>query len=533
MAPHLEVTSAASQTGSIMAFFDRVIVESGSFFAVIGISVLLGASAAWTQGRSTGPVCGNGVQEKREDCDAPDDASCPGLCQVDCSCGTELPQPNGYTAIIENSFTLPAQDTIHLTGSTFCADDSGNAETICEIGTFDATNTSLAATTAQEAIENLDRRHDGVFYPVNFDPGCATPTCGIQEAIDAASNVGGGVVALTAPHTFDKTTVPTINLPNDVSLIGRGASTLLTFTNLGTTTAISIQGDRVKLRDLHITTIGEASGGKVIACGESTNYHNQSDIEGVFIRGSTVRGLGDGIYWACLKSNIRDTEVTQYGVALRLIASFEANRPNAVAIYGSKFRASDWGIFIDPANSDLICRNVTILGSTIEGNTIGIEQAGRCNIVSIGNHFEQDQPLGQDVKLGSNGAYIGIANHYSAQGDPGTDIERTGGGSTIYDISIGENFGDGVTYPTAAETNGIRFFGTTYIPPGLSVANGRMFGANFSHPTDCTSIQPNKYHAFMGDLCWEQDDFDLYVANPNDGGVVDEATDWKRIIDSQ
>jgi hypothetical protein len=315
-----------------MAFLDRVTVESGSFFAVVFIVVLLGTSAAWTQGQSPAPACGNGVQEKREDCDAPDDASCPGLCQLDCSCGTEPPQPNGYNAIIENNFTLPAQDTIHLTGSTFCSDDSGNAETICEIGTFDATNTNLAATTTQEAIEKLDRRDDGTFYPVNFDPGCTTPTCGIQEAIDAASDAGGGVVALTEPHTFDKSSVPTINLPQDVSLIGRGANTLLTFTNLGTTTAISIQGDRVKLRDLHITTIGEASGGKVIACGESTNYHNQSDIEGVFIRGSTVRGLGDGIYWACLKSNIRDTEVNRYGVAFRLIANSTGQRPNAVAI---------------------------------------------------------------------------------------------------------------------------------------------------------------------------------------------------------
>ena len=515
-----------------MAFLDRVTVVS-SFFAVVAIAVFLGASAAWAQGPPPDPVCGNGVQEKKEDCDPPDDGNCPGLCQVDCSCGTEPPQPSGYTAIIENDVVLPAQDTIHLTGSTYCADDSGNAETVCEIGTFDDTNTSLAATTAQEAIENLDRRDDGAFYPIDFDPACSTPTCGIQEAIDAASNAGGGVVALTAPHTFDKTTVPTINLPHDVSLIGRGANTLLTFTNLGTTTAISIQGDRVKLRDLHITTIGEASGGKVIECGEGTNYHNQSDIEGIFIRGSTVRGLGDGIYWACLKSNISDTEVTQYGVALRLIASSAANRPNAVAIYGSKFRASDWGIFIDPTISTTVCSNVTILGSTIEGNTIGIEQAGRCTIMSIGNHFGQNQSLGRDVKLSANAPYIGIANFYGAGGDPGSNIERTGGGSGMYDISIGGDFEMGVSYPTAAETKGIRFIGATDIPSGQSVSNGRMFGANFSHPTDCTSIQPPGYHAFMGDLCWEQDDFDLYVANPNDGDVVDEATDWKRIVDSQ
>lgn len=486
-------------------------------------------------------VCGDTVKHNKEQCDASapnGDLQCPGECLPpgdpnECTCDSGSPPAGGYTTIKENDVVLPAQETLHLTGSTFCADDSGNAETVCEIGTFDDTNTSLAATTAQKAIENLDRRDDGAFYPVDFDPDCSTPTCGIQEAIDAASNAGGGVVALTVPHTFDKTTVPTINLQQDVSLVGRGASTLLTFTNFGTTTAISIQGNRVKLRDLHITTLGEASGGKVIECGENANYHNQTDIEGVFIKGSMIRGLGDGIYWACLKSNIRDTEVTRYGVALRLIATPALEQPNAVAIYGSKFRASNWGIFIDPTNSTTVCKNVTILGSTIEGNTIGIEQAGRCTIVSIGNHFEQDQPLGRDVKLSADAPYIGIANFYGAKGDPGSDIERTGAGSAMYDISIGEDFEDGITYPTAAETKGIRFFGTTDIPPGQSVSNGRMFGTNFSHPTDCTSIQPPGYHAFMGDLCWEQDSLDLYVANPNDGDVVDEATDWKRIVDSQ
>jgi hypothetical protein len=216
-----------------------------------------------------------------------------------------------------------------------------------------------------------------------------------------------------------------------------------------------------------------------------------------------------------------------------LIANSTGQRPNAVAIYGSKFRASDWGIYIDPTISTTVCKNVTIFGSTIEANTIGIEQAGRCTIVSIGNHFEQNQPLSRDVKLSADAPYIGIANFYSALGDPGSNIERTGSGSAMFDISIGEDFETGVTYPTAAETKGIRFFGTTDIPPGQSVSNGRMFGANFSHSTDCTSIQPPGFHAFMGDLCWEQDDFDLYVANPDDGDVVDEATDWKRIIDSQ
>jgi len=37
--------------------------------------------------------CSNNVREVTEQCDGADDAACPGLCQVDCTCGPPPPVP--------------------------------------------------------------------------------------------------------------------------------------------------------------------------------------------------------------------------------------------------------------------------------------------------------------------------------------------------------------------------------------------------------------------------------------------------------
>ncbi|MFQ5667622.1 MAG: DUF6073 family protein [Candidatus Binatia bacterium] len=98
------------------------------------------------KGQSPPPLCGNGVVDAGEQCDPPDDAACPGLCQPDCRCGIEVDFFPDSEAVID-IITPLGSDTVVLRGPTRVHVDlgamTGNPESVpTEIVSMELTGTS-------------------------------------------------------------------------------------------------------------------------------------------------------------------------------------------------------------------------------------------------------------------------------------------------------------------------------------------------------------------------------------------------------
>jgi hypothetical protein len=162
------------------------VVGWGRIAAALGLAVCPGGRA---------PTCGNGLQDDAwEQCDGDDDASCPGACRDDCTCGppaggtTTTTAPGGPTT----TTTLPPVRTIVEVRVTTGADD---AEERAD-GTVNLTSTDL-----EMVFDRSDQTVGMRFASLAVPRGAAVAEAWVQFQVEEAT--AGGTMLSIAGEAHD------------------------------------------------------------------------------------------------------------------------------------------------------------------------------------------------------------------------------------------------------------------------------------------------------------------------------------------
>ncbi len=403
---------------------------------------------------------------------------------------------------------------------------------------------NVSATDVQAAVEEVDdekQSETGIYLADDYASGSSTG--GIQEAIDAANTDGGGLVMAPPGETTvdlqSGTVTSGITLKQNVTLIGHGREgttikcinppTGSSLTEVGEVRCLHIAGRHTGMENLEIHLGGNNQRDENVAgvvCGD-TIYVGDTDLRNVRIDGLGAGWPGYGlVIKGCLRGHIRGGSSDYWTTAM-----YVTGLPSTSTFAGSnawrvstELRFSTTGLLIETNGSPMqpsSCSQIWIDGSVIEGNDIGIDVQASCNVHVANTHFENSVT---QVRLNHAAGYTSISNHYSNSAS--VAIERTmnqfyPGGP---DVSLSDAFKTGTEIKYTAGRIQVR---TPHNSPAK--ATGRVLGANLVNATDCTAFVGK----FAGDLCWEQDDKKLWVADPSgtNGSVTDEASDWVELID--
>ncbi len=413
-------------------------------------------------------------------------------------------------------------------------------------------------------------------------------TGGIQEALDACHSAGGGTVVVPAGKTTIDGSLfesPAISLPaigtrgsfvGGCVLQGHGRGTALWggstlyFKNMaamkptrGDRVAIQMTASGQSIRHLNIFTDHSDATSIALLCESRVETHrdpgetgiNNWNLTEVNISGS---GAGSGFETRfCLKGSITNTHMQHFdsGFRMKEVActdnfdtparkgvqtsgppdgrcdhrSSHRNRryrlgSNAISISGMVIRTSKIGLEIADSYS---CENISITGSTIEGNGVGIlfGPKSRCILSGFGNHFENSD-VANVLITSSTAKYRSFGSWFGGRVDH--DIVRAVAqdSNSGPDLVIGAHFDAGPYYTNGAR---LRLLNTSEVNEDLV---GSVFGVAQTYPTDCPA---NAMFGVSGDLCIETSRGLLYFCKPIKGrgkrdGVCDSKSEWVRMM---
>lgn len=399
-------------------------------------------------------------------------------------------------------------------------------------------------------------------------------TGGIVEALNACEDNGGGVVILPPGNTaIDATatgvTNPVINMPTSAttnqalcdligfgdSLPSSGSTTMETGSSITISNSAGVTGIRVnssgqrmadftlQMLDTNASTIGVEISSKTYGAGcDGTCEKGELGVDNwsldnVDITGPASLGPGIGLDLTfALKGEIKGGEIQRWDSAINFSNPADltgsVGHSNANVFMGLSVRESDIGInAVNLHGPDLL----TLVGTTIEGNTIGAYFTGPSGVtirklVDHSSHWEnttENLRLSTDANtttpepvwfegIGSyfTGATIDITRDYYAAGwDP--------------DKCTGCFFAHGITYANFAR---MKSLSTNWYPQTTAGAQTNATGTFTIVPSydTCTNFygaSTSDAHV-AGDVCYEAASNQSWVCEPGADGVCNSAAEW-------
>lgn len=261
----------------------------------------------------------------------------------------------------------------------------------------------------------------------------------INQALTAAASTGGSVYLMEGTYTIDAS----ISIPNNVTLTGSGAGTIITIpnsfnaninmvTNIDTST-----GKNIAVQNLLIDgnkasqTSGNAYGIYFIGMGGG------SATDGAKITNVTAKNMrsGSGIY---LSGSINSTITTSTAVA---------NGNNGIQTQGSAYITITGNITQGNANAgiwDLNSGYLTITGNITQGNTnFGIEMQNTINSTITGNIVQGNAGNGIDLFAANKNTISGNNLYDNTASSAMSSILVSGNDNLITDNNITDTAGVG------------------------------------------------------------------------------------------
>jgi hypothetical protein len=417
----------------------------------------------------------------------------------------------------------------------------------------------------------------GVWKAVDFKEG--SPTGGIQEALTACKEFGGGIVYLP-PYLVEidaeNMQSPIIELPyvserqHSVGLCelrgyGSGNNSVRKPDNMltgstvrivnsalslpdpnGYRTGIQMTGSSQYLEHFSLIVEGGDSSTRGILCQSLPHYGRERgeagvgdwELKNVYVLGSNL-GVGIELQF-CLRGKITggNSQGWETGLKFNQVPSGLNVKNNGVILTGMSLRSNLIGLELTSVHS---CGELLLQLMAIEGNERGIviHNNADCRVTDISSHYEQIYPITPienraNIYINTRGSkYVGIGVGFGGTVLPGRDIVRTKGFPRYgKDVLVGSNLMHGVTYETNSD---LILFGMRYIA-GLE---GRTFGNDhFTNPANCPAYGSRTKSNPAGAMCWQENDglkskAGLYICLPEEGagmkGLCDIETEWKRI----